>query len=89
MKGPDNPKQYIPDPETAPIVKRIFEMYASGIGIVKICGRLSTEKVVAPNGYAFQKTGSRCGNPDLNRSYHWAQTPFAGYSPIRNMWEIP
>ena len=45
MKGPNNPKQYIPDPETAPIVKRIFEMYASGIGIVKICDRLSAEKI--------------------------------------------
>ena len=73
MKNPDNSKQYIPDPETAPIVKRIFEMYASGIGIVKICDRLSAEKIVSPSVYAFRKTGSRSGNPDLTRPYHWAQ----------------
>lgn len=74
MRNPENKKELIPDPETAPIVKRIFEMYASGIGIVKICDRLSAEKVVSPSVYAFRKTGSRSGNPDLARPYHWAQT---------------
>ena len=59
MRNPENKKELIPDPETAPIVKRIFEMYASGIGIVKICDRLSAEKVVSPSVYAFRKTGSR------------------------------
>ena len=73
MKDPNNPKQYIPDPETAPIVKRIFEMYASGIGIVKICDRLSSEKIICPSVYAFRKSGSKSGNPDLSRPYHWAQ----------------
>ncbi len=73
MKNPENPKQYIPDPETAPIVKRIFEMYANGIGIVKICDILTAEKIVCPSVYAFRKTGSRSGNPDLSRPYHWAQ----------------
>ena len=74
MKNPDNPKQYVPNPETAPIVKRIFEMYASGIGIVKICDRLSREQIVSPSVYAFKTTGSKSGNPDLTRPYHWAQT---------------
>ena len=69
----NNPKQYIPDPETAPIVKRIFEMYASGIGIVKICDRLSAEMVLCPSVYAFRKSGNKSGNPDLSRPYHWAQ----------------
>lgn len=73
MKDPNNPKQYIPDPETAPIVKRIFEIYASGIGIVKICDRLSSEKIICPSVYAFRKSGSKSGNPDLSRPYHWAQ----------------
>ena len=74
MKNPDNPKQYVPNPETAPIVKRIFEMYASGIGIVKICDRLSKEQIVSPSVYAFKTTGSKSGSPDLTRPYHWAQT---------------
>lgn len=74
MKNPDNPKQFIPNPKTAPIVKRIFEMYANGIGIVKICDRLSKEQILSPSVYAFKVTGSRSGNPDLTRPYHWAQT---------------
>lgn len=79
MKNPDNPKQYIPNPETAPIVKRIFEMYASGIGIVKICDRLSAEKITCPSVYAFKTSGNKSGNPDLSRPYHWAQ------NTVRNM----
>ncbi len=73
MRNPENQKELIPDPETAPIVKRIFEMYAKGIGIVKICDILTAEKIVCPSVYAFRKTGSRSGNPDLSRPYHWAQ----------------
>ena len=74
MKNPDNPKQFIPNPETAPVVRRIFEMYANGIGIVKICDRLSKEQILSPSVYAFRTTGSKSGNPDLTRPYHWAQT---------------
>lgn len=74
MKNPDNPKQLMPNPETAPVVKRVFEMYAGGMGIMKICDKLTAEKVVCPSVYAFKTTGSRSGNPDLAKPYHWAQT---------------
>lgn len=74
MKSPDGSRQYIPDPETAPVIKRIFEMYASGIGIVKICDRLSAENIFSPSVYAFRKTGSRSWKPDMARPYHWSQT---------------
>ena len=62
------------DPETAPIVKRIFELCASGLGVVKICDMLAEGKIMSPSVYAFQRTGRRSGNPDLSRPYHWAQT---------------
>lgn len=78
MKDPTNPKQIVPDPETAPIVRRIFEMYAGGIGIVKICDTLSREKIVSPSVYAFRKTGNRSGNPNPNRPYYWAQKSVRG-----------
>lgn len=39
-----------PHPEQAPIVKRIFEMYASGLGAIKISDRLNEEHVPAPKG---------------------------------------
>lgn len=73
MKDPNDAKHIVPDPETAPIVKRIFEMYASGIGFVKICDVLSKEKVLSPSMYEFRKTGSRSGNPNPDKPYHWAQ----------------
>lgn len=67
-------KELIPDPETAPVVKRIFEMCANGMGVRKICDVLTKENILAPSVYMFQRTGSRSGQPDLNRPYHWAQT---------------
>ena len=73
MKDESDSKKIIPDPETAPIVKHIFEMYASGIGFVKICDELSKERILSPSMYEFRKTGSRSGNPNPDKPYHWAQ----------------
>ncbi|MBP3294229.1 MAG: recombinase family protein, partial [Clostridia bacterium] len=33
-------------PETAPVVKRIFELYAGGTGIRKICAILESEQIM-------------------------------------------
>lgn len=74
MRNPKNKKELIPDPETAPVVKRIFEMCASGMGVGKICDVLTKENILAPSVYMFQRTGKRIGQPDLSRPYHWAQT---------------
>ncbi len=74
MRNPENKKELIPDPETAPVVRRIFEMCASGLGVRKICDTLTREQVLSPSVYAFKITGNKSGNPDLTRPYHWAQT---------------
>lgn len=74
MKNPDNPKQLVPNPETAPIVKRIFEMYASGIGIRRICETFEREKILCPSVYAFRTTSNRSGNPKLDKPYRWSIT---------------
>lgn len=42
-----------PHPDQAPVVKRIFEMYASGIGAVKIAEQLDKEHIPAPKGKAW------------------------------------
>ena len=74
-KGNQKEQPYmIVDSEAAQIVKRIFKMYADGIGIVKICDTLSAEKVTCPSVYLFQRTGSRAAHLDLNRPYHWGHT---------------
>ena len=39
-----------PHPEQAPIVKRIFEMYASGIGPTRICDMFEKEHIPSPAG---------------------------------------
>ena len=39
-----------PDPEQAPVVKRIFEMYASGLGCTRIADQLNAEHIPAPKG---------------------------------------
>lgn len=39
-----------PHPEQAPVVKRIFEMYRSGMGSVKIADQLNAELIPAPRG---------------------------------------
>ena len=72
MRDPSNPKQIIPDPETAPVVKRIFEMYASGIGIKRICGILEQEQVLSPGVYNYRKNGSRSRDLKLDKPYAWA-----------------
>lgn len=73
MRDPENPKKLIPDPETAPIVKRIFEMRVNGMGVVKICDTLSREKIINPGLYMFRRSGNRSGQPNPDRPYHWAQ----------------
>lgn len=54
--------------ETAPIVKRIFEMRASGLTPRKIADILNVEKVLTPNDYRIATTGI---NGVRNPSHLW------------------
>ena len=78
MKDPSDPKQYVPDKPAADVVKRIFEMYASGIGIKKICAKLEEERIESPGVYLFRTRGSRSGSPNLNEPYYWSQKTVRG-----------
>ena len=57
--GTDKKRAPIIDEETAPIVRRIFEMYASGIGPMKIAETLNLEGVLSPAAYAYEKFGQK------------------------------
>ncbi|MCM1220848.1 MAG: recombinase family protein [Lachnospiraceae bacterium] len=59
VKGTDKKRTPVIDEEAAPVVRRIFEMYASGIGIRTIATTLNEEKVPAPSIYAYQKYGQK------------------------------
>lgn len=78
MKDPNDPKNIVSDKPAADVVKRIFEMYANGTGIRKICAILESEKIENPSVYLFKVRGSRSGNPNLNDPYHWSQTTLRG-----------
>ena len=78
-KGSQKEHPYlIINPETAPVVKRIFELYAGGTGIRKICAVLEREQIMSPSVYAFKRTGNRSGHPDLCNPYRWTQTTVRG-----------
>ena len=55
--GTDEKRTLQIDPETAPIVRRIFEMRATGMTPRKIADILNVEKVLTPNDYRIATTG--------------------------------
>lgn len=73
MKDPDNKNHLIVDEEAAKIVKYVFSLYLSGIGIVSIARRLNEEGIPNPATYKkahnqpFQNSHGECS--DLWHSY--------------------
>ena len=61
--GTDKKRAPVIDEETAPVVKRIFEMYASGKSPRKIAETLNLEGVPSPATYAYEKFGQKA-KPD-------------------------
>lgn len=57
--GTDKKRAPVIDEETAPVVKRIFEMYASGKSPRKIAETLNLEGVPSPATYAYEKFGQK------------------------------
>lgn len=66
IKGTDEKRTFIIDEETAPIVRRIFEMYASGISPRRISEIFNEENIPCPGQYAFEKLGHK-GKPGDRR----------------------
>ena len=57
--GTDKKRVPVIDEETAPIVKRIFEMYASGMSPMKISEVLNLEGIPSPATYAYTQNGQK------------------------------
>ena len=57
--GTDKKRAPVIDEETAPIVKRIFEMYASGMSPRKISEILNLEGMPSPATYAYTQSGQK------------------------------
>ena len=56
-KGNDENRTPVIDPETAPIVRRIFEMRASGANLRKIAMALNDDGILSPADYHYTKAG--------------------------------
>ena len=65
-------KEIIPDEETAPIVRQIFDLCAAGKGPNQIARILTREQVLNPTNQYYQTTGAACTNLDTTRPYTWS-----------------
>lgn len=73
QKDPDDPKRHIiPDPDTAPVVKHIFALCASGSGPSQIAKQLEREKIPSPAYYYYTKHGVAIAGANLSEPYKWS-----------------
>ena len=70
-RGKEGEPHLVIDEETAPVVKRIFQMCAQGLGPTVISTVLKNEKVLKPTIYRYQKLGNYATNTDINEPYGW------------------
>ena len=54
-KDPENKNHLIPDPLTAPVVRRIYELRASGMGIMRIAAILNEAGIPSPGRYRYER----------------------------------
>ena len=57
LKADDGKRTPVIDPDAAPIVRRIFEMRASGYGMKKIADVLNAEHIPTPMEYQYKRMG--------------------------------
>ena len=72
MKDPSNPKQWVTNPETASVVKRIFETVKTGLPLTTLAKQLEADKILTPSAYRFFE-----GTKLTNLSPSIAQNPYA------------
>ena len=68
---PNDRNHLLPDPETAPIVKKTFEMYVSGARTRDIQGWLRENKILTVGALYYQRTGKLRQKYALNNPYEW------------------
>lgn len=59
LKPPENVTSLAVDPQTAPVVKKIFELYTSGLNITQVARWLNEQEIMCPGQYKKEvlKTG--------------------------------
>lgn len=71
MRDPDDKEKWMIDEYAAGIVRRIFAMYLSGMGVTAIAHTLRDEQILRPSVYLHEDT--RYGY-SLDRKYEWCET---------------
>lgn len=71
MPSKDNLGRLVPNPETAPVVQRIFAEYLSGIGARTIAIRLEQDKIMSPSVYNYYKFSRHERGLELDKPYKW------------------
>lgn len=79
MKDPADPKRHmVPDPETAPVVRYIFDLCVSGKGPAQIAKQLKKDKIPTPGYSYYQKHGVELTGVDITQPYNWSTNTVAG-----------
>ena len=74
LKSPDDKHKLIPNPETADVVKRIFQMAASGMTAYKISAALRRDCILKPRAYTMQSTNGKYQSENLMKHpYDWTR----------------
>lgn len=68
-KDKGNPHRLVPDPETAPVVKRIFQLALDGERYSDIARALNKEGLLSPKAYKLKKSGKET---EKSRSWEWS-----------------
>jgi len=71
VKSPDDKHVLIPDPESAAVVKRMFEMADNGLGTHQIARIISDDRILIPTLYKCQMLGIKTNRCDENFPYDW------------------
>lgn len=71
MKSPEDKHILIPDPMTAPVVKRLFDLRCQGYSYRRIALTFNEEGVPTPSGFYYMKQGK----PNARKEgYYWSGT---------------
>lgn len=77
-KDPNDPKRIVPNEDTAPIVRRIFTLCASGLGPSKIARQLKADMVITPTVYDYHQAGTGHAHLKLDKPYEWSGKTVSG-----------
>lgn len=73
MKDPADPKRHIiPDPDSAWVVKHIFQLCMEGKGPTQIAKQLTREKILSPVSFYYEKYGVELTGESPAEPYKWS-----------------